>query len=62
MIDSKALASQLKQARTARLRVEAASCEVEELLWEVQHGPRYWRRLAQVDVEDDEKVSPPLAA
>jgi hypothetical protein len=62
MIDSKAVASELKHARTARLRAEAAWCEVEELLWEVQHSPRYWQRLALVDVEHDEDASPPLAA
>jgi hypothetical protein len=53
MIDSKAVASELEQARTARLAAEAAWCDCEELLWEVQHGPRYWRRLAQVDIEDE---------
>jgi hypothetical protein len=58
MIDSKLLANELKQARAARLAAEDAWCEVEELLWEVQHGPRYWRRLAQVDAGDDEP--PPL--
>ena len=58
MIDSKALASELQQARAARLQAEAAWCEVEELLWQVQRGPRYWRRLAQVDAGDDEP--PPL--
>jgi len=54
MIDGKILASELQQARAARRKVEAAWCEVEELLWEVQRGPRYWRRLAQVDAGDDE--------
>jgi len=60
MIDSKAVASELKHARAVRLRAEAAWCEVEELLWEVQHSPRYWRRLALVDIEDDEIMPPPL--
>ena len=49
MVDSKALADELQQARVARSEAETAWCDVEELLWEVQHGLRYWRRLAQVD-------------
>jgi len=49
MVESKALANELQQARAARIEAEAAWCDVEELLWEVQHGLRYWRRLAQVD-------------
>jgi hypothetical protein len=53
MIDRKALASELKQARTARAQAEDAWCAVEELLWEVRQGPRTWRRLAQVDAADE---------
>ena len=49
MVDSKALANELQQARAARIEAEDAWCEVEELVWEVQHGLRYWRRLAQVE-------------
>ncbi len=49
MVDSKALANELQQARAARIEAETAWCDVEELLWEVQHGLRYWRRLAQVE-------------
>ncbi len=55
MIDSKALAQEVEQARAARLEAEEACCDVEELLWEVQHGPRYWRRLALADVGDAER-------
>jgi hypothetical protein len=51
MIDGKALADELRQARAARLEAEAASCEVEELLWEVRQGPRMWRRLALVEAD-----------
>ena len=57
MIDSKALAKELKQARSARIAAEDAWCEVEELLWEVQRGPHHWRRIALADEED---VSAPL--
>jgi hypothetical protein len=55
MIDSKALAEKLQQARAARLEAEDACCDVEELLWEVQHGPRYWRRLALIDAAEPER-------
>jgi len=51
MIDGKALADELQQARAARIEAETASCDVEELLWEVRQGPRMWRRLALVDAE-----------
>jgi hypothetical protein len=57
MIDIQALRSELNQARAARLAAEAASSEVEELLWEVQQGPRMWRRLALADTMPE-----PLAA
>ena len=37
MIDRKAMENDLHQARMARLEVEAANCDVEELIWELQH-------------------------
>ena len=37
MIDRKAMEDELHQARLARLAAQAASDEVEELIWEVQH-------------------------
>jgi hypothetical protein len=58
MIDRKALASELQQARAARLQAEAAWCEVEELLWEVQRGPRYWRRIALDEAVDEPAALP----
>ena len=53
MIDVQALRNELEQARSARLAAEAASSEVEELLWEVQQGPRMWRRLALVETQPE---------
>jgi hypothetical protein len=58
MIDSKALAKELQQARSARAAAEDAWCDVEELLWKVQRGPRYWRRIA-LETATDEPVSLP---
>lgn len=37
MIDREAMAKDLKLARDARLDVEAANADVEELIWELQH-------------------------
>ena len=37
MIDRKAMENDLHQARLARMEAEAASADVEELIWEVQH-------------------------
>lgn len=37
MIDRKAMENELHQARLARMDAEAASADVEELIWEVQH-------------------------
>ena len=37
MIDPKALANELRQARRARIEAEQAGDELEELLWQVQH-------------------------
>lgn len=51
MIDVKTLAHELREVRAARFAAEDACCDVEELLWEFQYAPRYWRRLAQVDAE-----------
>ena len=61
MIDIQALAMELQQARAARLAAEAASSDVEELLWEVQQGPRMWRRLALVDGMPEEPAGHPQA-
>jgi hypothetical protein len=57
VIDTQTVADELRQARRARIAVEAAWCEVEQLLWEMQHSPRIWRRLALADA-----MVPPLAA
>jgi hypothetical protein len=58
MVDRKIVANELQKARDARFAAEDACCDVEELLWEVQHGPRYWRRLAQVDAGETEASAP----
>jgi hypothetical protein len=52
MIDTTALRLEVAQARAARLQAEDACCDVEELLWDVERGPRTWRRLAQVDAPE----------
>ena len=39
MIDAKALADELQQARLARIAAEAANTDVEEMIWQVQHIP-----------------------
>jgi len=46
MIDTKAIAQELRQARAARIEAEEAGSELEELLWEVQHPPVYQPRIA----------------
>jgi len=37
MIDRKAMENELNQARLARIEAEAASDDIEELIWAVQH-------------------------
>jgi hypothetical protein len=37
MIDRKAMEDDLQQARQARIDAQAASSDVEELIWQVQH-------------------------
>ncbi len=37
MIDLKSLADELHQARLARIDAEAASTDVEDMIWHVQH-------------------------
>ncbi|MFN3658487.1 MAG: hypothetical protein ACK4UO_14645 [Pseudolabrys sp.] len=37
MIDRQAMENDLNLARQARLAVEEATCDVEEMIWEIQH-------------------------
>jgi hypothetical protein len=37
MIDLKSLQNEVQQTRQARLEAEAASCELEELIWQIRH-------------------------
>ena len=37
MVDMKSLEVELQQARQARIDAEAASADVEDMIWEVQH-------------------------
>lgn len=46
MIDARTVADELAQARLCRLAAEAASLDIEELLWEMHHSAAVWRRLA----------------
>jgi hypothetical protein len=48
MIDAKALAIELHQARLARIEAEAASSDLEELIWQVRHAPPNLQRIAYV--------------
>ncbi len=46
MIDSKAMAQQLEQARQARIEAETAYCDIEELLWQMHHQQPHEPRIA----------------
>jgi hypothetical protein len=37
MINRQQMENELQQARVARLEAEAANCDLEELIWDVQH-------------------------
>jgi hypothetical protein len=53
MIDSKTLQAELDHARLARIEAEAASTDVEELIWQVQHfRPGRQRLLFMVECGD----------
>jgi hypothetical protein len=59
MIDAKSLENELHHARLARLDAEAASSDVEELIWQVQHfQPGKQRVLFLVDGFDTEPFGP----
>ena len=59
MIDLKTLEIELQQARLARIDAQAADCEVEELIWSVQHfEPGKQRMLFMVDVGEPEPWGP----
>ena len=53
MIDAMTVAHELEQARSIRLAAEAACCDVEELLDEMQRGPTIWQRLALTEGADE---------
>ena len=57
MIDLKAIESELDHARSARIAAEAASADVEDMIWLVQHfEPGRGRLFFFVDGEDREPV------
>ncbi len=45
MMDRETIAQELAYARLARLEAEEASCELEELVWQVQHPPANGPRI-----------------
>ena len=55
MIDLKSLAIEMHHARQARIDAQAASSEVEELIWQVTHfEPGKQRMVFMVDVGEPE--------
>ena len=46
MIDTKAMAEELRQTQQARIEAEDAGNELEELLWQIQHMPSSGPRIA----------------
>jgi hypothetical protein len=46
MIDTKAMALELEQARQARMEAETAYCDIEELLWQMHHQQTHGPRIA----------------
>ncbi len=46
MIDTKAMALELEQARQARIEAETAYCDIEELLWQMHHQQPQEPRIA----------------
>ena len=60
MIDLKTLEIELQQARLARIDAQAAGCEVEDLIWSVQHfEPGKQRMVFMIDVGEDEPFGSP---
>ena len=58
MIDLKSLAIEMHHARQARIEAQAASTEVEELIWQVAHfEPGKQRMVFMIDVGEPESFS-----
>ena len=58
MIDLKSLAIEMHHARQARIDAQAASSEVEELIWQVAHfEPGKQRMVFMVDVGEPESFA-----
>jgi hypothetical protein len=57
MIDLKSLAIEMHHARQARIDAQAASSEVEELIWQVAHfEPGKQRVVFMIDVGEPEPL------
>jgi hypothetical protein len=57
MIDLKSLAIEMHHARQARIDAQAASSEVEELIWQVAHfQPGKQRMVFMIDVGEPEPL------
>jgi hypothetical protein len=52
----------LQQARTVRLAAEAACCDIEDMLWDIERSRCLWQRLAQSIAMEEEQTLLPLAA
>jgi hypothetical protein len=60
MVDLKAIESELNHARLARIDAEAASTDVEDMIWRVQHfEPGRGRLFFFVEAGEAEPVSAP---
>ena len=58
MIELKSLAIEMHHARQARIDAQAASSEVEELIWQVAHfEPGKQRMVFMIDVGEPESFS-----
>jgi hypothetical protein len=62
MIDATTVTNELQQARMARIAAEAACCDIEEMLWDMQRSRRLWHRLPQTDAAVEAGAALPLAA
>ena len=55
MIDRNAMENELQQARFARMEAQAASDDIEELIWEVQHIRRGRQRVVFITMAGAEQ-------
>ena len=62
MINAGMVEQELQQARAIRVAAEAACCDVEEMLEDIERSRPFWQRLAPIQLAEKEQYESLLLA